>query len=451
MHRSGTSAVTRVFSLLGAELPKHLMPPAKDNNEAGFWEPLHLAHLHDRFLSEAHSSWDDWRAFNPADLEPRRLGEIRNEIKKLISEEFGGSKLFVLKDPRICRFVRFYQELLADIGIEARFVIPYRNPLAVIASLGKRDGMSQGFAGLLWLRHILDAEAMTRGQRRTFIAYEDLMDDWRGAVGRACEELGLSRSAGALEAAADDITNSLRPDLQHHNPNWTDLASHPTVTTWVKDAYRALTDLVSGNPSGSSQSEFDRIGREFEAGTPLFADAMFAELHARRIAYESERKRLANIADGYRAENQRLSTEGEVKDSQIADLVEQKSALGKSLEVVRAEAQTNAAEAAHLSRELAIQKLKADKLQAVLGSMKDALAVHEEQLASKTAAVERLTGIVRAGERRLVILEDMLTRSEKTHLQEMQSIFSSTSWRVTKPLRLAKQYLAGALYVRRNR
>ena len=40
MHRSGTSALTRILHLAcGADLPTDLMPPRPDN-VAGFWEPL---------------------------------------------------------------------------------------------------------------------------------------------------------------------------------------------------------------------------------------------------------------------------------------------------------------------------------------------------------------------------------------------------------------------------
>ena len=38
MHRSGTSALTRVLNLLGVELGSELMAAAEDNNETGFWE-----------------------------------------------------------------------------------------------------------------------------------------------------------------------------------------------------------------------------------------------------------------------------------------------------------------------------------------------------------------------------------------------------------------------------
>ena len=46
MHRTGTSALTRVLSLLGATLPHDLYPPGPDNPE-GFWEPAKLVEVHE--------------------------------------------------------------------------------------------------------------------------------------------------------------------------------------------------------------------------------------------------------------------------------------------------------------------------------------------------------------------------------------------------------------------
>ena len=58
MHRSGTSALTRVVSMLGAKLPRTLMPPMPDNPK-GYWESPAIAQLNDALLGELGSSWDD--------------------------------------------------------------------------------------------------------------------------------------------------------------------------------------------------------------------------------------------------------------------------------------------------------------------------------------------------------------------------------------------------------
>ena len=98
-HRSGTSALTRVINLLGAALPKNLMPPSPNNNEAGFWEPQNLWLLHDRMLREAGSRWDDWRKLVLSALPSDRFRHYKAEIGRLIADEYGGARLIVLKEP----------------------------------------------------------------------------------------------------------------------------------------------------------------------------------------------------------------------------------------------------------------------------------------------------------------------------------------------------------------
>ena len=58
MHRSGTSALARVLSLRGAELPAHLMPP-NHGNASGYWEPAPIVAINDEMLEYFGSAWDD--------------------------------------------------------------------------------------------------------------------------------------------------------------------------------------------------------------------------------------------------------------------------------------------------------------------------------------------------------------------------------------------------------
>jgi hypothetical protein len=79
MHRSGTSAVARVLSILGADLPKDLLPPAGDNPR-GFWESHELMALHDELLAAAGSSWDDWTRLQTACLETAMADRFRARL-----------------------------------------------------------------------------------------------------------------------------------------------------------------------------------------------------------------------------------------------------------------------------------------------------------------------------------------------------------------------------------
>src|SRR5437870_5378082 len=202
MHRSGTSAVARVLSLLGADLPRELAEPQPDNAK-GYWEPLEIVQLHDQLLEALGSSWDDvgslaasWIDSPPAQVFAERLGQ-------LVGANFGESPLFVLKDPRICRLIPIWLRILGGIGVEPSFVLPVRNPLEVAESLRAREGFSIAKSLLLWLRHVLDAERDTRARPRAFLSYERLLRDWMGELARASTELELAWPRFADPARAE--------------------------------------------------------------------------------------------------------------------------------------------------------------------------------------------------------------------------------------------------------
>ena len=63
MHRSGTSALTRVLSLCGGTLPQRIIGPNLDN-PTGYWEPPEIVDIHNEMLAAAGSSWDDPAEFS---------------------------------------------------------------------------------------------------------------------------------------------------------------------------------------------------------------------------------------------------------------------------------------------------------------------------------------------------------------------------------------------------
>lgn len=279
MHRSGTSAITRVLSLMGATLPDRLMPAVANNNETGFWESKPLSLLHDAILAEVGSSWDDWRPIQFDRLSVERRSEFKAQMRDVLEEEFDDASLFVLKDPRICRLVPIYLELFAEMQIEPRFVLPLRNPGAVAKSLAARDDMSPGFASLLWLRYVLDAEAETRSARRVLVPYDELIDNWQPVVEGIGQALGIYWPR-AIADVADDVGAFLRRDLRHH-AGTVDLLADPAYPDWVRQAHAALGRLKDA-PGDSAQTDvLDRVRSEFENAAPQLSNAMFDELRTR--------------------------------------------------------------------------------------------------------------------------------------------------------------------------
>ena len=76
MHRSGTSAVTRLLTLAGATPPRELMPANPDNPQ-GYWESRRIARFNNRLLESAGTRWNDDAAipeawFTAADRQANR-------------------------------------------------------------------------------------------------------------------------------------------------------------------------------------------------------------------------------------------------------------------------------------------------------------------------------------------------------------------------------------------
>lgn len=283
MHRSGTSALTRVLNLLGAALPQHILG-AGPGNETGHWEPLRLVGYHDRMLANLGSRWDDWRPLDLSQIAPEKRSQIKFEISEILKEEYGQAPLFVLKEPRICRFLPLYGEIFAEQRITAHYVLPIRNPLAVAASLHRRDEMSEGFAALLWLRHAIDAERGTRGAPRVIVSYEALMADWRPAV----EALGSSIPIAwprSLAEVQSDIGSFVDGELQHHAPSLGDLASSREIPECVKEAYAALLALEANPDDVAAIAQLDDIQSMFDSAASIFGAATFPEIGARENVF----------------------------------------------------------------------------------------------------------------------------------------------------------------------
>jgi hypothetical protein len=214
MHRSGTSALTRVLSLLGAALPKDLMPPHEDNR-SGYWESQRIARFNNSLLQSAGLRWD-----SDAPLTAEWLGdkvaqvEQYDEARSLLAGEFCEEPLFVFKDPRLCRMFPFWEKILASEGIAIRVVLCLRDPREVAASLAARFDnttlhpaaiAAQSRTHLLWLRHVLEAEKATRHLPRIAVDYADLLSDWRTAL----QELPTLCAGLALHTLSDSKCREL--------------------------------------------------------------------------------------------------------------------------------------------------------------------------------------------------------------------------------------------------
>jgi hypothetical protein len=255
MHRSGTSALTRLLNLLGAALPSTLLQP-NEYNEAGYWESLPINRVLERLLLEAGSAWQDWRAFDPSWYQTPSAASRILEVKQAISAEFGHQPFFVLKDPRICRLVPLFRDVLRELDIDPCAVIIFRHPAEVAASLKRRDQLLTRHARLLWLRHVIEAERNTRSWRRAFISYSRLVRDSSAVVFDLANRLGLNRYSD-VDAVASQANAEVNESYRHHVADSMNasLADAP----WLERVYSILNEYSLPGTDGMYTAELDQV------------------------------------------------------------------------------------------------------------------------------------------------------------------------------------------------
>ena len=275
MHRTGTSAVARVVSLLGADLPKELISP-NASNVRGYWEPRAVVRVHDQLLEALGTSSADPLPLPRDWLELSCTQQAKAELAGIIESDFSESSLFVVKDPRITKVLPLWLELLDELHVDTRVVIPFRHPLDVAASLKARDNMSLATSLLLYLQSYLNAELSSRGRRRCFVSYDQLLSDWRHFEGKLTDLLGRRLPKESSEHSFE-IERYLSSDLRHHQHNRDDVPRLTNAQPIVAELYDLLKESASSDDSIRLQKSFDRLRRLFDDAASLYRPYMIDE------------------------------------------------------------------------------------------------------------------------------------------------------------------------------
>ncbi len=459
MHRSGTSALTRVLNIAGAKLPASLMGVSK-GNEVGHWESDALVQFHDQLLDDLGSTWRDWCALEIGRLPLKRRRDMKVEISNLLAAEFGDATLFVVKDPRICRFAPLFLEAVDEAGVVPHIVHIFRNPLEVAESLERRDGLSPTAAALLWLRHVLDSEAETRSRSRAIVSYASLLTDWRATFESITEALRVTWPYSADDIAGQ-VSQFLDASLRHHARMTEDVLLNPALRDWVGEAYSALLVLEQSPDSKAAMGILDAIRREFQHAAPILHrlntearrdwDTHLLHIKAEIIEAGAESERRAATLAERDEELSSLKAALAERDKQVAGLktaVDQENA--KAAELA----------AAFEERDKLVTELDAavDKKNAETEHLAGALVELEEEGAALKAALndaeKNAADAKSLAEQRHEQLECAMHEQsvlfEQAYLSRQEIIDhfrSSTSWKLTRPLRALKQNLSNSTFL----
>ena len=262
--RSGTSALAGTLGMLGGILPKRLMG-ACSSNEKGHFEPVVIASLHDGLLAGAGSAWDDWRPFPPGWYGTAACPEYMDRLQAAFTEDYGDFRLAVLKEPRMGRLLPLWWRLLGRVGARAAPVFIYRDPMEVARSLAARDASTTQHGLLYWLRNQLDAEFSTRGMRRSFVSFDELLEDWRKVAARIETEGGIRFPQP--DAAGAEVDAFLEPRLRHQRRLAWGATGADALTDWTQAVFALFNALRADPADPAALRELDAIRAAFNRHT----------------------------------------------------------------------------------------------------------------------------------------------------------------------------------------
>jgi hypothetical protein len=282
MHRSGTSALTRTLNLLGCALPEALVG-ASEGNELGHWESASAVILNDEILASAGSNWNDWGPINPDWRASGVRGQMVERATEVIREHKALGPLFALKDPRLCRLADLWLEAGDAVGVDMRVVLMLRHPGEVSASLESRDLMAPGYGQLLWLRHTLDAEHLSRGRKRVVCRFDRLLVDWQDTIDRVRQglDLALPRNSPAAHA---EVEQFLARDMRHHDAREDAGLGLLGAFDWLRRTFGIMQHWADQGEEAADHAELDRIRTEFDNAYPAFSRLLLSSGYSGEFA-----------------------------------------------------------------------------------------------------------------------------------------------------------------------
>jgi len=435
MHRSGTSALAGVLGKLGVPLGDRLLEPAGDNPK-GYWEHEDVVAVHERLLAGLGSRWDDVRALPDKWLqsEPARLATAA--IDEIISRDFSDKAVWSVKDPRLCRLLPLWLDVLARRETRPVALFMVRRPNEVSASIQARNHWRPLVGKLLWLRYMTEAVAATREVTRAVVLYDDLLADPISTMTRALTSLGVAAhervSVQEREAVAAFVDTSDR----HHTNSGSE--EPPAVFDSISESiYESLAAIAHGsNRWGAVEQATAAFHREWlNSGACIDAVAdMAARIGEDTRAARIENFRIASALNAQIRWSEEAQAKHEALQAENAELSSKLTAQIRWSEDAQAKREALQAENAELSSRLVGKVSEHQRLKS------DFEKLLEE---GRELSAQLQKAVVEAAQAR----EEMVAELEQVRINQLSAeaklheIYSSISWKLTTPLRAVTRSL----------
>lgn len=306
--RSGTSSMAGTLKYLGLHIPQ---PEIRGNesNPRGHFEPRWVVDFHKRLMTSANVWYMDGRP-DLVELVQKvsEKPEVRSELAQWLEGQMQHGQI-VVKDPRTYMFLDLWRETAASLGLDTVSLSMLRPAPEVGGSratyyLSNRDAEVRAkrevsdIAG--WVNTLLVTESLSRGLPRTFVRYNDLLEDWRSPVNRAVTALGLDIDPAGYTDQHHEVDDFINPDLHRVRVTWDDVTAPTELRDLAEETWKLLSERTDdpAGPVGDAERRLDEVRdaymRFYRQSVAVAHDEFRSQVRrARWQARTEERQKLA--------------------------------------------------------------------------------------------------------------------------------------------------------------
>lgn len=207
MHRSGTSTAAAATMAAGFEFGSARQVSDEDNPR-GYFENFDITRLNDQLLWTARSSWDVPGFSQSIDWVGKEFVRFETEALALLEKYYRDMPRWLLKDPRMCLTLPFWQRLIKRGGFgDTYYVVILRDPVEVAISQQKRHWSNPDFHVLgrdvrytyaLWYAYYRDLAGAIDHNRTILIDYASLIEQPHQELLRLAAFLGTKSDANRM-------------------------------------------------------------------------------------------------------------------------------------------------------------------------------------------------------------------------------------------------------------
>lgn len=266
--RSGTSSVAGALKRLGLHVPQPEVE-ADESNPRGYYEPLWVTEFHRELLNPIPVRTIDSRPEAARIAGEAVTPEVEERLRSWLAGQLDRPQILI-KDPRAFWVYDLWLRVATDLGAEVSSLTMLRHPTEVVRSRDtaylteqtaqfRRQRETTNVAA--WVNAAFETERVTRAHARSFVPYPDLIADWRSALTRAGEQLGVTYDGDLAAPHAVDDFIDVR--LNRSRVSWDDVEVPAQLRDLAERTWQAMNTLVAQPHDAGAIAALEAMREEY--------------------------------------------------------------------------------------------------------------------------------------------------------------------------------------------